>query len=269
MPIIRQPSTRQLLRLEVLRTEQLTPSFRLVTLGGTDLDRLEYMGYDQFFRFFFPRAGQDRLRMPTLANNAWYAQYRLMPPTRRPWARNYTIRAFRPDAHEIDVEFVTHGDEGPASAWVQAATKGDEVGIFTEGVCHQPDDAAAWQILVGDESAVPAILAILEHSPADLRAQVYLEVPTSADIREVAAPPDVNVQWLARDHHDHGAVPGQLAMTTAKAGIEIPEDRGYAYLAGEQAMVTGLRRHLVNERGMAKGDVRFVGYWRHGAQAMP
>lgn len=274
MSMIRQPSHRHLLRLEVLGTEQLTPNFRLITLGGTDLDRFEHLGLDQFFRFFFPRAGQRELRMPTLANNAWYAQYRLMPASRRPWARNYTVRRFRPDQREIDVEFVTHGDEGPASAWALAADKGAPVGMFTEGVCYQPPggtDVADWQLLVGDESAVPAILSIVEQSPADLRADVYLEVPASGDVRDVTAPPDVTVTWLPRDADSHAAhaVPGQLALTIVRNRAALPGGRGYAYLAGEQALVTGLRRHLVTDRGMPKSDVRFVGYWRHGAQAMP
>ncbi|NKY46498.1 siderophore-interacting protein [Nocardia cerradoensis] len=33
------------------------------------------------------------------------------------------------------------------------------------------------------------------------------------------------------------------------------------------AVASGLRRHLANERGIAKADITFTGYWRFGKSA--
>lgn len=261
LPKLRKPETRKMITLEVRENVPLTPNFRLITLGGPELEHLGPMGYDQVVRLFFPRVGQERLRMPSLSNEAWMAEIMLLPKSRRPWVRNYTIRRARPEAGEVDIEFTLHGD-GPASDWARRARPGDQAGIFDMGVTYLPPERARWQLLVGEESAVPAILAILEHAPASLAAEVYLEVPETADIRPgVVAPDGVNVHWLARD--GAGGLPGTLALDTVKRASLRPGPF-YAWVAGESKMATGLRRHLVNDRGVPKSDIAFFGYWRHG-----
>jgi NADPH-dependent ferric siderophore reductase len=118
----------------------------------------------------------------------------------------------------------------------------------------------SWQLLAADESALPAVLAILEGAPPDLAAEVFLEVPAKSDIREVEAPPGVRVHWLPRLRAGR---PGTLALQAVReAGL--PLERAYAWVAGEAALATGVRRHLVRDRGWPKSDVAFLGYWRHG-----
>ena len=167
--------------LEVIGNERLSPSFARLTLGGADLAHLEDSGFDQCVRLFFPRPGQPGLRLPTLDNDAWLAQVLLQPKARRPFVRNYTVRAFRPDQQEIDIEFALH-DGGPAAEWAAAARPGDPAGIFDEGISYLPPATATWQLLVGEESALPAVLAILERSAETLTGEVFLEVPLSGDI---------------------------------------------------------------------------------------
>ncbi|WP_342634357.1 siderophore-interacting protein [Streptomyces himastatinicus] len=154
-------------------------------------------------------------RMITLEmRRTWMAELLLMPKSRRPWVRNYTIRATRPELGEVDIEFALHGDT-PASTWARHARPGDPAGIFDMGVSYLPPPHAERQLLAGDESAVPAILAILEHAPASLSADVILEVPTTADIRpDITAPEGARVHWLARD--DASPLPGTLALQAAK-----------------------------------------------------
>ncbi|MCA1188255.1 MULTISPECIES: siderophore-interacting protein [unclassified Saccharopolyspora] len=261
LPKIRTPEHRTMITVEVLANTATSPNFATLTLGGPELEHLDHGGHDQAVRLFFPREGQDRLRMPTSSGNAWMAELLLLPKTRRPWVRNYTIRRRRPERGEVDVEFALH-DDAPAADWARRARPGDPAGIFDIGVSYLPPDDARHQLLVGDESAVPAILAILEHAPDDLRADVVLEVPETADIRsDVTAPPGARVRWVARD--GSGDVPGVLALAAAKEWSPGP-GRGYAWVAGESKLATGLRRHLVQEHGMPKQDIAFFGYWRHG-----
>ncbi|RDG38767.1 siderophore-interacting protein [Streptomyces corynorhini] len=261
LPKVRAPESRRMITLEVRRNTRLTPGFSTVTLGGPDLAHLEPMGFDQTVRLFFPRAGQDRLTMPTLSNEAWMAQVLLLPKSRRPWVRNYTVRRFRPELGEVDIEFALH-ETGPASAWARGAGPGDPAGIFDMGVSYLPPADAEWQLLAGDESAVPAILAILEHAPASLVADVFLEVASGEDVRtDITAPDGVEVRWLARD--DPAARPGALALEAVRESSPRP-GRSYTWVAGESALATGVRRHLVRDRGVPKADVAFYGYWRHG-----
>lgn len=117
-------------------------------------------------------------------------------------------------------------------------------------------------MLVADESAVPAVLAILESVPASLEAEVFLEVPETADIREdVRAPEGVRVHWLARNGSD--GPPAGFALAAVRAAA-LPPGRSYTWAAGESGLVTGVRRHLVRDRGVPRSDIAFHGYWRHG-----
>ncbi|WP_017573741.1 siderophore-interacting protein [Nocardiopsis halotolerans] len=259
-----------MIRTRVARVERTTEHFLTVTLTGEELAGLEFLGLDQCTRILFPRPGQDTLNMPATGDdgdaNGWVAEFRAMPDDRRPHVRNYTIRRFDPEALELDIEFVAHGDEGPASAWALSARPGDELGLYPEGVYYLPTEGTDWHLLVGDESAVPALLSILEQAPADLRGLAFLEVPSPDDVRPVRAPAGVEVHWLPRT--DAHAVPGRLALETVRAA-ELPEGRPYCFVAGENALPTELRRTLVRERGVPKDDIAFIGYWRHGVEAYP
>ncbi|TMR91504.1 siderophore-interacting protein [Nonomuraea basaltis] len=252
-----------MLRAAVSRTECTSPSFVTLTVQGPDLADFDPMGFDQACRLFFRRDGQRELAMPTASHNGWLAQFMLMRSATRPWVRLYTVRAFRPEECELDIEFVLHGDAGPASAFASRARPGDPVGLFPEGIGYVPTPTAQSQLLVADESAVPALLSILEQAPADLTGDAYLEVPTGDDIRPVPAPAGVTVHWLPRD--DHSAIPGRLALQTLTSSWKLPpEQRIYCWVAGESGLATGLRRHLVKEQGVPKSDVSFLGYWKHG-----
>ncbi|GAB2518384.1 siderophore-interacting protein [Nocardiopsis aegyptia] len=258
---IEQPSHRTMIRTRVVRTERVSKHFVSVVLGGEELSGFEFLGQDQFVRLFLPRQGQEQLHMPTAADRRWVEQMYAMSDDVRPHVRNYSVRSFDADARELELEFVDHGDGGPASAWAASASPGDEAGILAEGVYYQPTDDTDWQLLVGDESAVPALVSILEQAPDDLRAQVFLEVPSSDDVRPLPSRPGVDVHWLPRT--DPHAVPGRLALDTVCA-TALPKGRPYCFVAGENALPTSLRRTLVREHGVPKPDITFVGYWRHG-----
>ncbi|GAA0685250.1 siderophore-interacting protein [Streptomyces malaysiensis subsp. malaysiensis] len=261
LPKTRTPESRRMITLEVRGSTKPTPAFSVITLGGPELEHLKPMGFDQTVRLFFPREGQEGLRMPRLSSEAWMAELLLLPKSRRPWVRNFTIRRARPELGEVDIEFALHGDT-PASTWARRARPGDPAGIFDMGLTYLPPAHAEWQLLAGDESAVPAILAILEHAPASLMAEVFLEVPGADDIRtDITAPDGVRVRWLARDGAD--ALPGSLALDAIKESALRP-GRFYTWVAGEAALATGVRRHLVRDRGVPKPDIAFFGYWRHG-----
>jgi NADPH-dependent ferric siderophore reductase len=264
IPKLRLPASREMITLAVRRRERLTPSFASVTLGGPALRNLIVAGGDQTVRLFFPREGQTGLRMPTASNEAWMAQVMLMPKSVRPRVRNMTIRRVRVADNEIDIEFALHGDS-PMSSWVRRVRPGDPAGIFDMGTTYRPPERARSQLLVGDETALPAILAILDQAPPSLTAEVYLEVPTAADVRDVTAPAGTRVHWFSRDHVPDER-PGTVVLEAVRRA-EMPPGRVYAWVAGESRLATSVRRHLVNDRGLPKADISFAGYWRHGWSA--
>ncbi|MGN2640437.1 siderophore-interacting protein [Nocardia takedensis] len=265
------PEARRIRSAETLTAKRISPNFVRVTVGGPDLHDFTPMGYDQWFRLFLKRDGQSELRLPTVANNLWYAQYLMMSKDSRPLVRNYTVREFRPagagqygEHPEIDIDFVAHGDDSPAAAWANNVSAGTEVGLFDEGIMYQPPEESNWSLLVADESALPAVAGVLRSAPRTLRGAAYIEIPHAEDVQELGAPEGVQVHWLPRT--DPHASIGALAAETVR-GADIPPVGVYAFVAGEQALASGTRRHLANDRGIPKADITFTGYWRFGKAA--
>ncbi|RVW01543.1 siderophore-interacting protein [Rhodococcus spongiicola] len=267
------PEQREIVSAHVLGSKQISPNFVRVTIGGDGLHGFTPMGFDQWFRMFIPGPEQTGFRLPTTTGNLWYAQFKLIPKDVRPTLRNYTVREFRPeggvfgDGPELDIDFTSHGDLGPASAWANSCATGDPVGLLDEGLIYNPTPDARWHLLVGDESALPAIAGILRSVDPTLRVRAYVEIPDSDDIaaaRDVAASDNVDLQWLVRESAI--ARPGALALETIMASdfSDLPGGPFYTFVAGESDLATGVRRHLVADRNVPKSDIAFTGYWRHG-----
>ncbi|WP_298037011.1 siderophore-interacting protein [uncultured Microbacterium sp.] len=264
------PSDRQFMMTHVVRTERISPSIVRVTLAG--LEDLDVRGYDHWCRLFFTREGQDVLELPTSTTElGWYLQYLATPKTRRPWVRAYTVRDARPEAGEVDIDFVIHGEQdgsiGPAARFALEARSGDRVGFLDQGLAFTPDHPHDWTLLIGDETAMPAVAGICRSLPRDARGVAIIEIPTAGDRQELSAPAGMEITWIHRDESSQTAArPGELALR-ALAAAALPDGEVHAHVIGESALATGARRHLVQERDVPKRNVDFVGYWRHGRAA--
>lgn len=260
------PERSELAILHVLRSERISPSFVRVTLGGGDVGRFVPLGFDQWFRLFIPVAEDTLTRLPAKLNTLAYAKYLTMSKTTRPVLRNYSVRAFRPEGPagpELDVDFVLHGSaedgtSGPAASWAQTCSPGDAVAIIDEGISFTPDPAIGHVRLVADETALPAVAGILASLPAHIRGTAVIELPDAGDAQELVRPEGVEVQWAVRE--DPHAVPGIAAGVRARLLPE-PGERYYGWACGESSLATAMRRHWL-DRGVAKGDILFCGYWK-------
>lgn len=266
------PASAELIPLTVLHAERLSPAWMRVTLGGGGIERFTPMGYDQWFRLFLPVGGEEGLeRAPVKANKVFgYLRFLRIPDGERPVMRNYTVRAHRPAVGgrgaEIDVDFVLHGSAaagtaGPASRWAETCRPGEHVLIIDEGLSFNPARGEERVVLVGDETALPAIASICASLPATATGTAIIEVPSAADALEFRHPDGVTVRWLPRTD---AAVPGRLALDALRE-TPLPQAPFHAYIAGEQSLASGGRRLLVGERGVDKRQVSFIGYWKAGA----
>lgn len=240
--------------LQVLRTERLTPHMIRVVAGGDDLAAFPDTAYtDRYVKILFLRPGvdysqpfdMDRVRAE-------------LPREHWPVLRTYTVRAFDPAARELTIDFVHHGDVGLAGPWAAAARPGDPLLLLGPGGAYAPDPTADWHLMVGDESALPAIGAALERVPAGVPAVALVEVDSPADEQDLTSPGRADVRWLHRDP----ARPEQLVE--ALADLTFPAGRVHAFVHGEAGTVRALRRHLLDERGVPRDDLSVSGYWRRG-----
>jgi NADPH-dependent ferric siderophore reductase len=287
----------RLFAAEVAGVQRLSPSFLRVTFTGPSFDDLAPNGWDQRIKVLLPTPDRGLRDCPR--GHDWYAEWRALPEEHRNPMRTYTVRAARPELREVDVDFVLHGATGPASAWAETATAGDEVVLVgpnarfegpTGGFEWRPPSGAPCMLLAGDETAVPAVCAIVEALAPGTAARVFMEVPDAGDILPLAVPVGVQVTWLPR--RPTGAPRGALLTAavvaavrelgdprpTASAPEPVDDDAGdllwdvpvdasgaglYAWLAGEAGVVTSLRRDLVG-LGVDRRSVAFMGYWRAG-----
>lgn len=281
-----------LAEVEAVEVRRISPSFVRAVFAAPELADLGVDGprYDQRIKLVFPAAGAS---LPSVAeaDGSWLEGWLDRPVEERGHVRTYTIRTMRGSGADTQlvVDFVVHEDglAGPGASWALAARPGDRVlvvgprrGVPFGGIEFAPPEETRWLLLVGDESAVPAIASILEDLTDGVRGIVFVEVPTPADIADLPAPVGIELCWLARRDAEPGtrlvpAVRAHLRLgsgewvdpsevdpdlwetpTYSSAGQDLdhlPRAVGddhaglYAWIAGESRMVTTLRRALVDE----------------------
>jgi NADPH-dependent ferric siderophore reductase len=239
----------------VVRTERLTPHMVRVVLGGEGLSAFTTGEYtDHYIKLLFAAPGvtyPEPFDMERIREE--------FPRDQWPTTRTYTVRAWDADQCELTVDFVVHGDEGLAGPWAARAEAGETVRFLGPGGGYAPDPAADWHLLVGDESALPAIAASLERLPEGAVGHALIEVETPAEEQKITAPSGVEVRWLHR-----GARPVGEALLAAVEELDFLSGDVHAFVHGEAGFVKELRRHLRLERGIPRERLSISGYWRLG-----
>ncbi|MGN9839801.1 siderophore-interacting protein [Nonomuraea sp. H19] len=239
----------------VLRTERLSPHMVRVVIGGDGLaDFATYGLTDHYVKIVFLVEGADYPQPFSVK-----ACRETMPRELWPRLRTYTVRAWDPDTRELTIDFVVHGDEGLAGPWAERAVPGDVVYLLGPGGGYAPDPAADWHLMVGDESALPAIAASLEALPEGVLAHVLVEVDGPEEEQKLGTAADARVTWLHR-----GGRPVGEALVDAVRGLEFPDGAVHAFVHGEAGFVKQLRRHLRIDRGIGLDQLSISGYWRAG-----
>ncbi|GEC08396.1 siderophore-interacting protein [Streptomyces spinoverrucosus] len=247
--------------LQVVRTERLGPSLVRVTFAGDDLRYFFSEGRDQSLSLFLPHPGQREPQVPIELGDGWWQGWRELPDDVRAVMRSYTLRALRRDPDEIDIDFVLHTPAGPASAWASRAAAGDRVLLLGPAVADnrairfRPPEDTDLVVLWGDETALPAVAAILESLPAGQRVHVWLEVNDAGDIQDLVTEADAEVTWLVQDAGRAESSP--MALGALRAAQLPPAEHPYVWIAGESSCVKELRRHFVGERGVDRRRVTF------------
>ena len=232
-------------QLEVLRVIDLTPRMRRITLGGPQLQGFVSQGTDDHVKLIFAQTAEEQAALETF-----------VPGTPSdgpsPAMRDYTPRRYDSEAGELDIDFVLHG-EGPAATWAAQAKPGQSLYIAgPRGSMIVPDIFDSY-LLIGDETALPAIARRVESLPANRSALVVVEIADSSEQQTLHSQAQVDVIWIVRGEQD-------LVEVTRR--LEMPEGKLYAWVATEAALSRKVRRVLLNEFGLEESLVKTVGYWR-------
>lgn len=237
----------------VASTEWLTPALVRVVLEGGDLARLAMPeATDAYVNAAFRPAGASYGEVfdPQTVRETH-------PDDAPPARRRYTVRAWDPARHRLTVDFVVHGDSGVAGPWAARARPGDVLVFTGPSGGYRPDPAADWHLLVGDESALPAIAASLEVLPAAARAvvRVVCDGPDQEIALESAA--TLDLRWL---HRRGDAGDGDLLVDAVRA-LDFGAGRPFGFVHGEADEIRAVRRHLLHDRGLTRQDLSCSPYW--------
>jgi NADPH-dependent ferric siderophore reductase len=238
---------------EVEEVVRLTPSMVRVVLGGEGLAELTPTPFtDQYVNALFVPDGAP-YSVPFELEAA-----RGIAPSLRPVGRRFTIRWWDPVRRRVAIDFVVHGDVGFAGRWANQAKPGDRLQMVGPAGGYAPSATADWHLLVGDESALPAIAASLERVRPGVPALVVAVVDGPDHELELECPGNAKVQWVYRrsepGNHD--------LLLAAVRTTEFPAGTVDVFVHGEAGEVRSIRRHLVVDRGIPKEGTSISPYWR-------
>jgi len=239
--------------LTVKSARYLSTNFIRVTFAGPELEGFPEGHEGANCKLLLPRDGESRQEFESCFEPD-------APSEKIHPVRTYTVRSFRRELLELDIDFVAHGDEGPATRWAQRASPGAFLGFLGPSAPKLTEFHADWYLLAADLSAMPVVEATLEAMPADAKGVAIFEVPSREDIREIAAPAGVDVRWLIQENV-HAPSTAQLDLVKA---LDWPSGTVQTCIAGESSVIRALRDHLHNERKVPKADTYISGYWKIG-----
>jgi NADPH-dependent ferric siderophore reductase len=225
-------------KLVVQRVETLSQKMLRVIFGGDELEGFTSVGFDDHVKLIFDPMGPDQ------------------PPM-----RDFTPRRFDPSAHELAIDFAIH-EVGVATNWARSAAPGQSLSVGgPRGSFIIPKDIGC-HLLIGDESALPAIGRRLEELPAGTQAIVIAEIDSEAERLVFTSKATVELRWVYR----RGAAAGtSAAILGALRMVTLPTAGVFAWAAAESKVARAIRQHLLTERRLDKRWVKAAGYWQHGS----
>ncbi|MEM6312126.1 MAG: siderophore-interacting protein [Pseudomonadota bacterium] len=177
-----------------------------------------------------------------------------------PTRRTYTVRSYRADKQELDIDFVAHGDNGPASRWASHAKPGSFLGFMGPSPSKMTDFSADWYLVAADPSAIPVAATALEAMPRDAKGVAIFEITDEADKQDIASPKNVKVHWFVHPNPNQASSQQESFIRD----IKWPEGRVQTCIAGESGVIKSLRAFLHQDMKVPRADSYISGYWKIG-----
>ncbi|CCN80834.1 Vulnibactin utilization protein viuB [Vibrio nigripulchritudo SFn27] len=241
--------------LDFVRKEYISKNLLRVTVTGNDLIGFPEDQNGAHIKLFFANRETGILQLPFRDGEiiTW--------PEHKPVARAYSVRRYRSDKNELDIDFVIHGNNTPGGGWAAKAKKGDTIGLIGPAGPNPLLEPADWYIIAGDLTAVPAISAILEELPSDSKGYAFIEIDEIEDRHDINHPEGVLVDWIVRQPKS-----GRIHLLDAINGIAPPEGVSTisAFIAGENESVIACRKKLKQDYQLSKKNMYAIPYWKRG-----
>ena len=235
-PIIRQRHEVRRRNLTVREKAHVTPGMIRIVLEGADLHDFVSTAPDDHVKLFIPTGSGE------------------------PEKRDYTPRRYDREARTLAIDFVLH-DAGPATRWAIDSKPGDPLLIGGPRGSVVVSPTFDWILLVGDETALPAIGRRVEEAAPGARVISVASVTGAQEEQRFPTQARHEAIWVHRPL-DQAEDPAPL-LSAVKA-LALPQGDGFVWIAAEARVARALREHLVRERGHPLGWMRASGYWLKG-----
>lgn len=245
--------------LQVVRAQFLSDVMRRITLSGNDLHGFPHDRNGAHIKVFLPRSDQHKPMLPTLGKNGpvWPEAHL------RPITRTYSVRRYCAKTNELDIDFVLHGADSPASGWAANAAPGDYLGVAGPGGPDPLLSPADQHIIAGDLTALPAICALLESLPQQVQGCAVIEIDHDDFRQPIINNTRIQLHWVVRNP-TLSAGENTLLQAISQAPLPLPGRSLSAFIAGENGSVLAVRDYLRQTYGLRKSDLYAVPYWRRG-----
>lgn len=238
-------------QLTVKTVEELTPTMRRVILTDKSLSDFISPGFDDHIKVFFPPIGQSFIP-PIITDKG------IEFDGEKPEMRDYTPRAYDNEKQILTLDFALH-ETGIATDWARFAKVGDTLNIAgPRGSMIIPMDFDGY-VLIGDETALPAIARRLEELPDEALTLVIAEVNSVMDELPLPNKSNTNIVWL----HRNGTPIGQADLfLQALQNYDLPTGDIHVWIATETKVAQQLRDTLYGNPNVNKDYVKATGYWQ-------
>lgn len=228
-------------KLVVSGVEDLTPRMRRIRFTSPELADFHSPSPDDHIKLFFPQRGGS---------------------AQEPVMRDFTPRSFDNAGRSLVIDFALHG-AGPATEWAEGAQVGQTLEIGGPRGSHLVPDDFDWYLLIGDESALPAIGRRVELLRPGVPVTTVVAVAREDEAQTFETRAAWRPSWVVRG--EPSPEDGER-LRRALAGFSPPAGDGFVWIAGEAALVHALRTHFVEERHHPSDWIRASSYWHRGAQ---
>ncbi|MDR0227833.1 MAG: siderophore-interacting protein [Flavobacteriaceae bacterium] len=240
--------------------EYITPHYIRITLSGNDVSDFKDTTIGVNNKIFIAPEGVTEVHLPEFdfEKGNWKPQDEAI----KPYVRTYTHRGIDLEKNELYIDFVAHGDEGPASNWAINAAIGTPLGVAMGCDASELYPEAAWYLLSGDATAIPVLGAILETLPTTAKANVVIEVESEEDIQKLDTKADVTFEWIVNTMIGQNTDLATRTITLAKENSS--HTSKFAYVAAEFSNVKEIRTFLRKEAKWTQEELYAYSYWKFG-----
>lgn len=258
---------RPLHTFDVVSTSQYAPHLVRVVLGGNGFTTFKPSVFtDSYVKLVFIHPDVDVAKLPKPLTLEGFSG---LPPSQQPTVRTFTVRRADPEAGQITLDFVVHGEQGVAGPWARRVRPGDIVHLMGPGGAYRPNAAADWHLFAGDEAGLPAISAALEALPPGAVGKAFIEIEGPQDEIELVKPDGVDLTWVHRggraDLVGDDRAGDNAPLIGAVTSAEWQPGQVQVFIHGEaQAVMHNLRPYIRKVRGIEAKWTSISGYWRRG-----